>query len=210
MYCGDTNTKKLPLAYYGIVTPNPSGWVDPMPYGDPSAWNEVQPIKSLYNNQKLRCPGNVNWPNLEHGYYGTTPSYTSYAMNYWLAQNGAPYDAFESVDGHPSPGTTILFAESESYYMPMACSWFGGVNRYNLFFTPTHHGLRSTYVMFDLTVKQLRAPQSATDGAVCSANVDITTPSGSCQPNTPSGTVHWCYYNDYGVTWCDTLFCAHD
>jgi prepilin-type N-terminal cleavage/methylation domain-containing protein len=196
MYVGDSNTKRLPGAYYGI---------QPLPYlPDPDAWNEVQPIKSLYDNQKLRCPGNATWPNLEHGYYSTQPFYASFAMNYWLAQIGN--QAFNWVDNHPSPGTTILFAESESYYFPMACSWFGGVNRYNLFFTPTHHGLRSTYVMFDLTVKQLRAPQSATDGETCSANVDRTTPSSSCQPNTPSGTIHWCYYNTYGVTWVDTLF----
>jgi hypothetical protein len=170
---------------------------------------------SVYNSNLLRCPGDACWPNQDGGWYPSFLFYSSYAQSYIsTTQDIAPQTMFGRVDGHPSPGTTFLFGESDRrlWFMPTGAAnvggnLFGNQTFYDTRFPHTRHGKKANHVMMDLTVKTLTLPLFQ-QAETCSA--DAMGPGTGCSLGVAGSTAHWCYYNEYGFTWVDPMYLLRD
>jgi prepilin-type N-terminal cleavage/methylation domain-containing protein len=190
VYINDTSTKYFPNAFVDWSTPTEE---------DMNAWWKTQPMKSLWDSNLLRCPGDACWPNTGLvGYCGSGPAAwrSSYACNYWVFGYAG---AFDVVEGHSSPGTLVLFGEREgsANYYPYHGSWQITSTSYATLYPVARHGGRINHVMFDLSVKQAIMGSQTAAYQSCA---------GPKRPEGESfGALHWCFWTEYGINWVDTL-----
>jgi prepilin-type N-terminal cleavage/methylation domain-containing protein len=198
MYLSDSASKRFPNAFSADT---------------PDSWWKKDPLRSLFDNDKLRCPGDTCWPNVG---YRNPPSYpglavwkSSYACNYWIyhADNYPPVNngTFAEIDSHPLPSTLILFGERDSpasaNYYPYHGSWHCTSTSYATLFPVARHGQRISHVMFDLSAKQMTIPRQE-DLAPCTA------PKLNKDAGLDFNQPHWCFWKDYGVNWVDSTILA--
>lgn len=153
-----------------------------------------------FGDPGLICPATKRaWTRAGGGSPATQYVKANYAMNYFISSH--IFSPFSYVDGHPQPGSTILFGESVDQYYAVD-GWKGGtLGWYNNYF-PDHHLEKLNYVMFDYSVQTLVRPVDEFDVETCEApGQEGDNPSGSGNWST-----HWCYYNRYGVAFTDELW----